>query len=118
MAYAANTFTNTQTGIIHTVALQTGAATDQIVIADPGDGFTILLLSIYWSSAVQSNIFLEQGSTKVAGQFAAIDGGREHNPYESSSLGGRQLAASTSLTLTTSGAGNLYLELVHEIIAV
>lgn len=80
------------------------ALTDQEVKADPGDGFSIFITDIVFSTgaATACNIFFEEGSTTILG------------PYYLEATAGRGLAihfttpkkvtASTALTVTTSAA--------------
>lgn len=110
-------FTNPQTGEIWFVSKYTGAQTDKEVIAAPAAGKTILLHWFDWSASADAEIFLEQGSTLVAGQFAGANGGKvvaASSPFLKG-RGGIRLTPATSLTLTTD-AGNCYVEIMYSIV--
>lgn len=78
------------------------ALTDTSVVADPGDGFQVVLTGIFFSTgaATACNIFFEEGSTKILG------------PWYLEAVAGRGLqwkgekfvTASTAVTVTTSAA--------------
>ena len=82
----------------------TTAYTDESLVADPGDGFQVVITSITFSSgeAVAINFFLEEGTTKIFGPIyieAVAGRGYVSGPIH------LPVTASTAVTLTTS-AGN------------
>lgn len=83
----------------------TAAYTDQALIADPGDGFQIVITSIIFASgeAVAINFFLEEGATKIFGPIyieAVAGRGFVSGPIY------LPVTASTAVTLTTSAAND------------
>ncbi len=113
-------YTNARTGAIHHVEKFTGAQTNQEVVAAPATGYAILIHDLYWSSSAAAEVYIEQGTTVVAGQYVAANGGREHLAGRGSDgpgqgWGGRELVNATNLILTTT-AGNLYLEITYSIV--
>ena len=78
------------------------ALTDVEVKAVPGDGFQIVITEIIYSTgaATASNIFFEEGSTKILGPWytEAVSGRGIHIRGE------KKVTASTALTVTTSAA--------------
>ncbi len=114
-------YTNSKTREIHHVEKFTGAQTNQEVIAAPATGYAILIHDLYWSSSADAEVYIEQGTTLVAGQYVAANSGREHLAGRGSDghgqgWGGRELTNATNLILTTS-AGNLYLEITYSVVA-
>jgi len=97
-------FVNTrhpQTGHVHLNG--SSAYTDQALIADPGDGYRIIITNIIFSSgaATAINMFLEEGASTIFGPIylEAVAGrgfcsGPIHLPC----------TASTAVTVTTSAA--------------
>lgn len=95
----------------------TTAYTDESLVADPGDGFQVVITSIIFSSgeAVAINFFLEEGATKIFGPIyiEAVAGrgfvsGPIHLP----------VTASTAVTLTTSAANDQSFDMDYFIQAV
>lgn len=113
-------YTNSKTREIHHVEKFTGAQTNQEVIAAPATGYAILIHDLYWSASEDAEVYIEQGTTLVAGQYVAANSGREHVPGRASDgkgrWGGRELTNATNLILTTT-AGNLYIEIVYSVVA-
>lgn len=92
------------------------ALTDTTVVADPGDGFQIVVLSIMFSTgaATACNIFFEEGSTKVLGPWyleAVAGRGVFWSGY-------KPITASTALTVTTSASIAQSLDVTYMIQAV
>ncbi len=114
-------YPNSKTSEIHYVAKFTGAQTNQELIAAPDTGYAILIHDLYWSSSADAEVFVEQGTTLVAGQFVAANSGREHlagrgRDGPGLGWGGRELVNATNLILTTD-AGNLYIEITYSVVA-
>lgn len=82
----------------------TSALTDQVVQADPGDGFQIVITSIIVGSgaATSLNFFLEEGSTKIFGPYylEAVIGRGFSTPAGFK----KHVTPSTAVTITTSAA--------------
>ena len=95
----------------------TAAYTDESLVADPGDGFQVVITSIIFSSgeAVAINFFLEEGATKIFGPIylEAIAGrGFVSGPIY------LPVTASTAVTLTTSAANDQSFDMDYFIQAV
>lgn len=95
----------------------TAAYTDESLVADPVDGFQIIITSITFSSgeAIAINFFLEEGASKIFGPIyiEAVAGrgfcsGPIHLP----------VTASTAVTLTTSAANDQSFDMDYFIQAV
>lgn len=95
----------------------TAAYTDESLVADPGDGFQIVITHISFSSgeAVAINFFLEEGSTKIFGPIyieAVAGRGYVSGPIH------LPVTASTAVTLTTSAANDQSFDMDYFIQAV
>ena len=92
------------------------AFTDESIVADPGDGFQVIITSIVVSTgaATAMNFFLEEGSTKIFGPIylEAIEGRGFAMPVYV------PVTASTAVTLTTSQAIAQSIDIDFEIQAV
>lgn len=95
----------------------TAAYTDESLVADPGDGFQIIITHITFSSgeAVAINFFLEEGSTKIFGPIYLE--GVAGRGYVSGPIH-LPVTASTAVTLTTSAANDQCFEMDYFIQAV
>lgn len=80
------------------------ALTDATVVADPGDGFQVVITNICFSSgaATAINMFLEEGSTKIFGPIylEAVAGRGFCTPAGFK----KHVKASTAVTITTSAS--------------
>lgn len=95
----------------------TSAYTDESLVADPGDGFQIIIKSIIFSSgeAVAINFFLEEGATKIFGPIyieAVAGRGFVSGPIN------LPVTPSTAVTLTTSAANDQSFDMDYIIQAV
>lgn len=95
----------------------TAAYTDESLVADPGDGFQVIITHINFSSgeAVAINFFLEEGSTKIFGPIyieAVAGRGYSSGPIH------LPVTASTAVTLTTSAANDQSFDMDYFIQAV
>src|SRR3990167_5678478 len=95
----------------------TTAYTDEALVADPGDGFQIIITNITFSSgeAVAINFFLEESATKIFGPIyieAVAGRGYVSGPIH------LPVTASTAVTLTTSAANDQSFDMDYFIQAV
>lgn len=95
----------------------TSAYTDESIVADPGDGFQVVITNIIASNgeAVALNFFLEEGSTKIFGPIylpAVAGSGFCSGPIY------LPVTASTAVTLTSSAANDQSFDIEYFIQAV
>ncbi|MFQ5524362.1 MAG: hypothetical protein ACE5F5_12450 [Acidimicrobiia bacterium] len=99
------------------------AQTDTELIAAPGAGKQIEILAWKFSSDIAQTLTLEQGTaTLLDKQYVAANGGQIARmgypiPHSVPAIAGVKLADNTSLTFTSSGAGNVSVGVLYRIVS-
>ena len=91
-------------GVIPALGDYTTAQTDTVIVADPGDGFAIGVISIFAMSAVAGVVTLEDGATVKFEGYPGANGGFDKTAPDGDFL--FTISASTALTVTTDITGN------------
>ena len=103
----------------HVIDVQTTAQTDTALIADPGDGFKIVIYGAHFGAAGSNDWIIEHGSTTLCKAFCTA----QQSSVELLPTGGKiedrrwEAPASTAVTYTTSAAPDQVIECWYDVVS-